>query len=439
MQQRPRIVIKTYGCTHNRADSERMAGLLEAAGYAVAFGDSWRGADLFLVNSCAVKAPAEQKFRREIIEARKAGVPVVTAGCVVQGNPRDELLAGFSGVGVKRLDKVVGVVAATLRGETVREVAVTRENPGLSLPRLRRNRLITIIPVNSGCLSACTYCKTVHARGRLVSHPLHEVVEAVEAAVAGGAKEIWLTSEDVGAYGQDLGESLTTLLRAVSRLRGGFMVRVGMANPQHVAPQLNAILRLFKRYPDRFFRFLHVPVQSGSDAVLQAMGRGYDVALFERIVQRAKEAFPDITLMSDYIVGYPTESEEDFALSLSLAARTACRILNINRFYSRAGTRAARLQPLPTKLVAARTKRLVALYESQDCNKGLLGTEQEVLFTEEGKKESVVGHTGAYVQVVVPGLKEAERAALLGTRRVVRIIAENKYYLVGERPQESPL
>lgn len=429
------VRIKTYGCTHNRADSERMAGLLQEAGFAVSFGESWEGADLFLVNSCGVKDPAEKKFRYEIEKAREAGVPVVIAGCVVQGNPRDTFLQEFSAVGVKELESIVEVVEATLRGEVKRVVSVRRDNPPLTLPRVQK-KLITIIPINSGCLSSCTYCKTVHARGRLVSHPVREVVAAIETAVRDGAREIWLTSEDVGAYGKDIGTSLVSLLRAVALLRGGFMVRVGMANPQHVAPQLAEILSLFQAYPDRFFRFLHVPVQSGSDKVLSEMGRGYDVATFTGIVRRAREAIPDITIMNDYIVGYPTETEEDFEATCALAASTRCRFLNINRFYPRPGTRAARLPLLPTTVVARRTKALVRLYERQDDNKEYLGRVEEALFTEEGKSAgggegSLVGHLRNYVQVVVPGLSVEERRSLLGSWRRVTIVAENKYYLTG--------
>ncbi len=425
-----RIAIHTYGCTHNRADSERMAGLLAAAGHTLVEDET--GADLLILNSCAVKDPAEQRFRHQLREARKRGQPVVAAGCVVQGSPRDEFLQSFSAVGVKDIDRVVEVVEQTLAGEQVR-VVTRRRNPSLALPRVQQNPHITIIPVNSGCLSACTYCKTVHARGRLESHSLSEITAAIEAAVDAGSSEIWLTSEDVGVYGADIGESMVSLLRAVAAIRGGFMVRVGMANPQHVRRQLGEILTLLRDHPRRFFRFLHVPVQSGSDAVLQSMERGYAVADFEMIVTEARRVLPDITLMNDYIVGYPTEREEDFQATLALAERTRCRILNINRFYPRPGTRAARLKLLPTKLVAERTKRLVELYEAQDFNKEYLGTEQEVLFTELGKENgagvrSLVGHTQNYVQVVLNGgVRE-----LLGSWHRVRIVAENKYYLTGE-------
>ncbi len=417
-----RIFIKTYGCTHNQADSEQMAGLLEAAGYEIV--DEENDADLLLVNSCAVKDPAEKKFLHDI---RTAKLPVVIAGCVVQGNQGDEFLQQFSAVGVKDIDNVVEVVAETLKGKKKRTIT-RRKNPSLTLPRSKSNPFITIIPVNSGCLSGCTYCKTVHARGRLESHPVAEIVKAIEAAVDVGAKEIWLTSEDVGAYGQDIGENMASLLNAVAKIRGQFMVRVGMANPQHVIKELEKMLKLLKNNPKRFFHFLHVPVQSGSDLVLEHMERGYKVKDFLDIVSMARKEIPGFTIMNDYIVGYPTETEEDFEKTMALAADTACRILNINKFYPRPGTRAAKLKLLPTKIVARRCKELVELYESQDPNAGMIGTTVEALFTQHGKPGSVVGHTQNYTQVVL----KTDDDSILGTWQTVKIIDENKFYLTVE-------
>lgn len=418
-----RIRIKTYGCTHNTADSERMAGLLEAAGHTIVE----KNEELFIVNSCAVKDPAEQRFYHNI---KSAKVPVVIAGCVTQGNQHDEFLQTFSAVGVKDIDMIVDVVEATLTGEKKR-IITRRKNPSLALPRVKKKSLIQIIPVNSGCLSGCTYCKTVHARGRLESHPIKEIVAAIEAAIDTGVKEIWITSEDVGAYGQDIGENTASLLEAIAKIRGNFMVRVGMANPQHIVKELDRILSVIKEHPKRFFRFLHIPVQAGSDEVLDHMERGYHSDIFEKIVKRAKEVLPDITIMNDYIVGYPSETEDDFKKTKELVERTRCPLVNINKFYPRLGTRAAKMQLLPTKVVARRCKELVELDKEQDCNNKYLNKEVAVLFTDIGKKNSLVGHTENYIQVILPETKEREKE-LLGKWIKMKIVKENKYYLTVE-------
>lgn len=423
-----RVRIKTYGCTHNQADSEVMSGLLAAAGHELVDYDE----ELLLINSCAVKDPAEQKFRHDI---RTSKVPVVVAGCVVQGNPRDALLQEYSGVGVKDIDRIVEVVEATMKGE-VKRLVTRRRNPSLSLPRAKGNPLIRIIPINSGCLGTCTYCKTVQARGRLESHPVAKIIEAIEAAVDEGVREIWLTSEDVGAYGKDIGTELLSLLERIAALRGSFMVRVGMANPEHILPIIDDLCQLFLKHPKRFFRFLHIPVQAGSDEVLKQMARPYTVDEFEKLLERARQAIPDITIMNDYIVGFPSESEEEFAKTLDLVRTTECRILNINKFYPRPGTRAARMRLLPTKVVARRCKELVAIYESMDPNEGMVGARLKAFFTQQGKAGSIVGHTANYTQVVLKGSNDALREAL-GSWVEVKVVAEKKYYLTAERSKES--
>lgn len=420
-----RIHIKTYGCTHNQADSERMAGLLTRAGHTIV--DAPDTADLLLVNSCHVKGPSESRFWHDLQQAKGRGRPVVAAGCVPQAMTKDERLARVPIVGVKEIERVVEVVEAAGHGRRIQHTSRT-PSPSLTLPRLRRNPLVEIIPISDGCLGSCTYCSTLLARGRLKSHARQEIANAIRAATRQGAKEIWITSEDVGAWGKERGETLPELLKAIASIPGDFMVRIGMANPPFMKAYVDEMIALLAEFPERFFRSLHIPVQSGSNAVLEHMNREYLVEDFQFLVDKMRTAFPEMTLMTDYIVGYPTETEEDFEATLALAAREECRILNINKFYPRPGTKAMRLQKLPTTVVAERCKRLVALYESYNPNEHLLGTEHEVLVTERGKGDSLVGHNRDYVQVVLPKAP----ADVLGTWQCVRITETNKYYLVGE-------
>ncbi len=422
-----RIRIKTYGCAHNRADSETMAGLLAAAGHRLVERDE----ELLIVNGCAVKSPSEERFRRDL---REATVPVLAAGCVVQGSPRDPSLSGFNAIGTKELGKVVEAAEATLRGEPFRSL-LRRKNPPLGFPRLRRNPLVAIIPVASGCRSGCAYCKTVHARGRLESHPVAEVVAAVEAARDEGAKEVWLTAEDVGAYGADLDTDLVALLDAIAQVRGSFMVRVGMANPAWVEPQAERIAQLLEQRPDRFFRFLHLPIQSGSETVLQRMRRGSSVEAFEALVARLRLLVPEMTIATDMIVGFPGETEEEHEASLALIARQKFPVVNISQFYPRPGTAASRMRRVPSQTVKRRSREMTLLFESQDPNTARMGRKVEALFTARGPRGSIVGHTLEYVQVVVPreeldGIDPDE--TLVGRWVVVDVTAENKFFLTGK-------
>ncbi|CAH2013367.1 unnamed protein product [Acanthoscelides obtectus] len=211
-----KIYIKTWGCAHNSSDSEYMAGQLAAYGYELV--EDKTLADLWLLNSCTVKNPSEDHFRNEIETGKKQGKHIVLAGCVPQGAPKSSFVQGLSIIGVQQIDRVVEVVEETLRGNTVKLLGTKKENgkksggASLLLPKVRRNPLIEIIAINTGCLNQCTYCKTKHARGDLGSYPPEEIIARAKLAFEEGVVEIWLTSEDTGTYGRDIGTSLPELL-----------------------------------------------------------------------------------------------------------------------------------------------------------------------------------------------------------------------------------
>lgn len=197
-----KVYVKTWGCAHNNSDSEYMAGQLATYGYNLTADKST--ADLWLLNSCTVKNPSEDTFRNEIQSGLDKGKHVVVAGCVPQGAPKSEYLKGLSIVGVRQIDRIVEVVEETLKGHTVRLLANKKVNgkvmagAPLDLPKIRKNPLIEIIAINTGCLNQCTYCKTKHSRGNLTSYPPDEIVARAKQAFEQGVCEIWLTSEDTG-------------------------------------------------------------------------------------------------------------------------------------------------------------------------------------------------------------------------------------------------
>ncbi|KXZ42103.1 hypothetical protein GPECTOR_204g385 [Gonium pectorale] len=186
------VWVKTFGCSHNISDSEYMAGQLADYGYRLVSDSSRDSADLWLVNSCTVKGPSQAAMSSLLAAGRAAGKRLLVAGCVPQGDKKLPELQGVSVLGVTQIDRVVEAVEETLRGHTVSLLA-KKELPRLDLPKVRRNRHIEIVPISTGCLGACTYCKTKHARGHLGSYELGALVERV--------REIWLSSEDTGAYG----------------------------------------------------------------------------------------------------------------------------------------------------------------------------------------------------------------------------------------------
>uniref|UniRef100_A0A0A1WDX7 tRNA-t(6)A37 methylthiotransferase n=1 Tax=Zeugodacus cucurbitae TaxID=28588 RepID=A0A0A1WDX7_ZEUCU len=425
------VYVKTWGCAHNNSDSEYMAGQLAAFGYNLT--DRKENADLWLLNSCTVKNPSEDTFRNEIQSGMAKGKHVVVAGCVPQGAPKSDYLHGLSVIGVQQIDRVVEVVEETLKGHSVRLLQNKKEHgkrvagARLALPKVRKNPLIEIIPINTGCLNQCTYCKTKHARGDLVSYPPQEIVDRAIQAFAEGCCEIWLTSEDTGAYGRDIGASLPELLwQLVEVIPEHCMLRVGMTNPPYILEHLEEIAKILNH--PRVYAFMHVPVQSGSDSVLGEMKREYCRSDFEHVVDFLRSRVPGVTIATDIICGFPTETEEDFEETMDMCAKYHFPSLFINQFFPRPGTPAAKMERIPANLVKKRTKRLTDLFNSYSPYDGRKGEQYTVLVTEiSHDKQHYVGHNKSYEQILLP-----MRNNLLGTAVRVRITDTSKFSMMAE-------
>lgn len=430
------IYVKTWGCAHNNSDSEYMAGQLQAFGYNLTGDPST--ADLWLLNSCTVKNPSEDTFRNEIQHGVENGKHVVVAGCVPQGAPKSGYLDGLSVIGVSQIDRVVEVVEETLKGHTVRLLQQKKESgkrvagPKLDLPKVRKNPLIEIIPINSGCLNQCTYCKTKHARGDLVSYPPEEIVARARQAFGEGCCEIWLTSEDTGTYGRDIDSSLPKLLwQLVEVIPDGCMLRVGMTNPPYILEHLEEVAKVLSH--PRVYAFLHVPVQSGSDSVLGEMKREYNRHEFEQVVKYLREHVPGVTIATDIICGFPGETEQDFEETMSLCKEYEFPSLFINQFFPRPGTPAAKMVRVPPTVVKTRTKRLTDLFYTYEPYTHKIGLLQTVLVTElSHDRKHYVGHNKFYEQVLLP-----MRPNLLGKSVQVRIIRATKFSMEGELLQDE--
>ena len=365
-----KIYVKTYGCSHNISDSEYMEGMLANYGYRIT---NQEDADLYLINSCTVKDPSQAAFVNLVNKGKAEGKHVVVAGCVPQGDKSIPALQDVSQVGVTQIDRVVEVVESTLAGEKV-QLLKKKSLPSLDLPKKRKNRLVEIIPLSTGCLGSCTYCKTKHARGVLGSYALEALVNRVKSVasepIESRVSEIWLTSEDTGAYGRDIGTDIGELLKAIvaelpdsdGNGRGGIMLRVGMTNPPYILEHL-AVMAEILSHP-KVFAFLHVPVQAGSDRVLDAMRREYTVKEYRRVCDYLLEHVPDMTIATDIICGFPTETESDFEKTMALMQDYRLAITNISQFYPRPGTPAAKMKRINTQVVKNRSRRITKLFES---------------------------------------------------------------------------
>ncbi|XP_043710947.1 threonylcarbamoyladenosine tRNA methylthiotransferase [Telopea speciosissima] len=415
------IYIKTFGCSHNQSDSEYMAGQLSAFGYTLS--DNPEEADLWLINTCTVKSPSQSAMDTLISKCKSAKKPLVVAGCVPQGSRDLKELEGVSIVGVQQIDRVVEVVEETLKGHEVR--LLTRKTlPALDLPKVRKNKFIEILPINVGCLGACTYCKTKHARGHLGSYTVDSLVDRIRTVITDGVKEIWLSSEDTGAYGRDIGVNLPILLNAiVAELPPdrSTMLRIGMTNPPFILEHLKDIAKILCH--PCVYSFLHVPVQSGSDSVLSAMNREYNVGEFRTVVNTLSQLVPGMQIATDIICGFPGETDEDFAQTVSLINEYKFPQVHISQFYPRPGTPAARMKKVPSNVVKKRSRELTSVFESFSPYQGMEGQVEKIWITEIATDGvHLVGHTKGYVQVLV-----AAPESMLGISTDVKITSVGRW------------
>jgi MiaB-like tRNA modifying enzyme len=286
---------------------------------------------------------------------------------------------------------------------------------------------VGIIQLARGCNGTCTYCITRFARGPLQSFPHDEILRQVRAYVAAGAAEIQLTAQDTSSYGRDTGESLAGLLEDIEDIPGNYRVRVGMMNPSTVMDDLDALIESFSG--DHIFRFIHLPVQSGSDKVLERMGRRYSVYDFYRIVAAFRKRYPDITLMTDLIVGFCGETADDFTASLDLVRRIRPGKVNVTRYSLRPFTPLAREKDFPDTLKKERSRLMLACSENvyAKVNGPYVGEEVPFIVTETVRKGSVMARSHTYQGIVI---NENLPCGCVG-RAILK--KDRKYFFIGER------
>jgi len=424
-----RVLVKSYGCSANLADGEVLAGCLAKAGYELT--GSASEADVVVYNTCAVKGPTENRM----IETLRRVPPdkkVIVAGCLPLINfERLRREVRFDGaVGPAAGERIVDVVRRVLEGEKVVALeAALDAKPRLSLPRLKSNPVISVIPVSYGCLGACAYCCVVFARGRLRSYTIKDVTERVRRDLAAGAKEFWVTSQDTACYGRDIGTNLAALLNALGDVEGDFRVRVGMMTPNLAQDMLDDLIDAFKN--EKVFKFVHLPVQSGDDQVLKRMRRFYTVQDFKEIVDAFRAAFPEVTLATDIICGFPGETQETFENTLRVIGEVKPDIVNVSKFFARPRTAAAEMRDafVEVREIKRRSTEAAKLVKriSLERNQRWVGWSGEVLVDEKGKVlGSWIGRNFAYKPVT---LKSS--ADLLGKTLQVKVVKAFSTYLAG--------
>ena len=285
-----KVFIETYGCTFNQADSEIMAGVLNENNIEIV--GTQEEADAIIVNTCYVKLPTESKVINRIrnLQEEFPDKKIIVGGCMVEVDPKklDAIGPNCSWIGPHQLNKTADVVKSAIAGEVFREFGFSDE-PKVCVPKIRQDPYIHVIQICEGCLGSCTYCCTRFARGHLNSYPIADIVEEARRAIEDGCVEIQLTAQDTSAFGKDTGEKLSDLIREVANLDGDFRVRVGMMHPKNIGNDLEDLIDAFKL--EKVYKFIHLPIQSGSDAVLKHMRRNHTVEDYKKIVYRMSRGY----------------------------------------------------------------------------------------------------------------------------------------------------
>jgi len=397
-----RVYIETYGCRYNFGDTAKLIEILKQQGCTIV--QSEDTAEAVIINTCTVVAPTERRMIRRLSHFRARDLYVT--GCMP----------------VVQRDAVMGVCTPTIIAPA--SIQARYGSVG-TVPACS----VGIIQVSRGCTGHCTYCITKKARGGLKSHPVTEIISQLREFIRAGAVEIQLTAQDVSAWGRDTGSLLPELLNEIGDQPGNFYVRVGMMNPGTVLEILDDLIEAFSHH--NLFRFIHLPVQSGSDRILRKMGRAYTVEDFEHIVAGFRKKFPDITLATDMIVGFPHEGDEDFLQSLALIDRVRPNKVNVTRFSKRPFTPAFFEKGVLDAIKKDRSRIMNARAEQvyHAINAPYLGRTVPYIVTEEIKTGSVMARTPSYLGIV---LEEDLPAGFSG---LATIRAEKKYYFTGDRSQ----
>jgi len=395
-----KVYIETYGCRYNFGDTAKLIEILKQQGCSIV--QSEELADAVIINTCTVVAPTERRMLRRL--SKFQGRDLYVTGCMPMVQQDAIMVVCTPAIiqprSIQAHYRSIGTVSPCSAG---------------------------IVQISQGCNGQCTYCITKKARGGLKSFPAQEIVHQLHDLVHAGAVEIQLTAQDVSAWGRDRGTSLPELLHRIGDQRGNFYVRVGMMNPATVIDILDDLVEAFSC--GNLFKFIHIPVQSGSDRILQKMGRHYITDDFEQIVAAFRKKFSDITLATDMIVGFCGESGDDFAQSLALIDRVRPNKVNITRFSKRPLTPAFFFKDVPGAVKKDRSRIMNARAEQiyHAINALYLGRDVPFIVTERIRKGSVMARTPSYLGIVLG------EDLPFGFKGSVTIKKEKMYFFSGER------
>ncbi|GGE26896.1 tRNA-i(6)A37 thiotransferase enzyme MiaB [Gemmobacter megaterium] len=393
MTGQKRLFIKTYGCQMNVYDSERMAETLGAQGYTLT--ETADDADMVLLNTCHIREKAAEKVYSDLgrlkpLKARKPDLKIGVAGCVAQAEgaeiqrrmPLVDLV-----VGPQAYHRLPDMLARVDAGEKALDTDFPPEDKFDHLPKLRtRSAPSAFLTVQEGCDKFCAFCVVPYTRGAEVSRPVERLLSEARDLATRGVRDITLLGQNVNAYhgeGQGGTWGLGRLIREMAEIEGIARIRYTTSHPNDMDDDLIAA------HGDcpALMPYLHLPVQSGSDRILKAMNRKHTADAYLRLIERIRAARPDIVLTSDFIVGFPGETDADFEATMDLVRQVGYGMAYSFKYSARPGTPAAEKTPVAPDIADARLQRLQALLTEQQraCQDAMVGREVGVLYEKPGR------------------------------------------------------
>ncbi len=382
--------IEGYGCSLNMSETEQIAGFLKKNNFVET--KNIKNADFIIINTCSVKMVTEQRMFSRInffLENKKSASKIIVCGCLAKTNNSQ----------IKKISKELIVLDTKLESIS-KALNLKQESFSPKIIPEKSHKLISIIPISIGCVGNCAYCATRIARGALKSYSIKEINSSFKKALK-SSKEIWITSQDLGCYGFDIGVTLPDLLKELLKNKGDFRIRLGMMNPRHFKKIRKDLIPLFN--DKRLYKFLHLPVQSGSNKILKKMNRQYLVKDFVDAVKYSRKIH-NMRISTDIIVGFPGENKKDFDETLNLIKKIKPNTVNISRFGKRFGTIAFKMplqlseeeKKFRSKILTETVQKIFA-----EENKKLVGKEFDVLVSDIAKRNGFVARTDNYSPVLV--------------------------------------
>jgi MiaB-like tRNA modifying enzyme len=411
------IYLEVYGCTANKADASLAKGILKEDGHK--FVNNPSDSDIIVILTCTVIDTTEQKILSRLKSLKYLDKEIIVTGCMAS-------------VQAEKLYSVIPNVKV-LKPTNISQISKIIKDKNLNLKSEEKTNftkhyddLFAPILISEGCLFSCSYCITSIARGKLISYSIKGIKKDIIKAIEKGCKEIQLTAQDTSSYGLDVKSNLGELLKQIKDIKGQYRIRIGMMNPFTCMKNINKILNGFDS--NNIYKFVHLPVQSGNNEILNLMQRKYTINDFKEIVKIFRKKYPNITLSTDIIVGFPTETDEQFQDTINLIKKIKPDITNITRFSARPFTKAKNMKGrIKTEIAKKRSKELTKICKkiSLENNLEQIGKKYNVLITERGKNNTFVGRSENYKPVIL------KQKVNIGSFYNVNIVDAKSNYLVG--------